>query len=400
MITKYKVFFLFFLFYSVILFLGLNYEWKQIWSHTGINFTSNSYAFGDIRNVTNLLEFEKVGLNPSVDSFINGLGQNIPPFNYPAIWRIFSSFGVDNSSTKYFGITFFILFSVGVFFCIKINRRVDIYFYLLLLFSPVISLLIERGNNDQVVFFFIVLFCVFFSRNQTLSLIFYYASFLTKFFPIVLILTLYEKYEKRTIFKLIAILTPIFIYIIITFPEIYTLGSATPISSPRIGYGWKTYELILGKHLGTDIVNLFALISTILVVPFFFIIQSTKTTLYNSDDKYILMFKSGMIIYIATYFVGTSYDYRLVFLLLTVPFILKKLHSSVLYKIVAISMVFLFWSHQIILTLLNLHNVNYIFVYISFAFLFLKSFLHYLLIYMYIYIYKKNFRINFFGKYL
>jgi hypothetical protein len=357
-----------------------------------------TYPFGDIRNVTNFNEFFALDLNPRVDHFINDEGHFIPPFNYPSIWTVFPYLGLSNVHTVYFGISFFILLSIGIYSSIKIESNSELLVYVLLLFSPVLSLIIERGNNDQVAFFLIVMFCCFFHKNKIISLIAYYLAFLTKFFPIVVIASLTERFSMKS-FRLGFLLSlPIVIYITLTFPEVINLGKSTPISIVTMGYGWKTPISMFIKYTNENIIIGLSLFSLLLIVLFFFILKTPYIgeKISDLDKKYLMMFKSGMLIYIGTYFIGTSFDYRLIFLLLTIPLLLHL--STITSKITVAMIIFLFWSHQLILVALSLGQDYLLMKLLGETLLMLKVLAHYSLVLLLIYTYKSNFKILLFGR--
>ncbi|MBM7038057.1 hypothetical protein [Vibrio ulleungensis] len=387
-----KLFLVFFIGYSLILVLGLIVDWHYVWSHTGFNFTSMTYPFGDIRNVTNYNSFIESGLDPRSDLFVNNEGQTIPPFNYPSFWLTFPILNIDNKDTIYFGVSFFILFAIGTYLTLKIRNRIDFLVYLPLLFSPVVALLIERGNNDQVAFFFVSLFC-YFNKNRIIQMIAYYFAFAVKFFPVVIIASLTEKVNLKSIKIGLLIFLPVSLYILTTYPEIIDLGKATPVSSSYYGYGWKTYSLTLSNHFNQNLLNLFSFIS-IAFLFLYFIRINPKKTYTNFSNHELIMFTSGLLIYIATYIIGTSYDYRLVFLLLTIPTLLKLNNKVSILSIIII--VFLFWSHQFVLASLNQIIHHNSFKYLAVATLITKVIAHYALILLLIYNYRTIFEPVFF----
>ncbi len=385
-----KLFLLFFFGYSLILVLGLTFDWHYVWSHVGFNFTSDRQPFIDIRNVTNYSSFFELGLDPRIDSFTNSDGLSIPPFNYPSFWLLFSTMG--NQHTIYIGVSFFILFAIGIYLSLKIKNNKDLMVYLLLLFSPVVALLIERGNNDQVAFFGVSVFCYFY-RNKIVKLFAYYFAFMVKFFPLVIIASLTEKINLKSIKLGFLILLPVFIYILMTFPEVIDLGKATPVSSPHIGYGWKTYSLYLSNHINQSLLYSASLLSIIFIFIYFLNIKPKRTDKSFSDHE-LIMFKSGVLIYIATYIAGTSFDYRLVFLLFTIPTLLKVNNKASILSLVII--VFLFWSHQMVGLSVALIKYHISFKYLVAANMITKVMTHYTLILLLIYNYRAIFEPVFF----
>ena len=268
MTFKTTLFVLFLFFYSFVLFMCLIFDWHPVWSHTGLNFTANTFPFGDIQSITNYLESKNSGLNPRTDNYVTDNGQIIPKFNYPLIWSYLSNIGLKGHHSFFFGTLLFTFFSFGVFKSLKVETINQFFVYLFLLVSPVTALLIERGNNDQLVFFLIVMFSIFLNKNNFLAIVTFYSAFLVKLFPAIIIFTFVNK-NFRPNLKLITLLSlPIIFYIFFTFPEVIEIRNATPISSPMVGYGWLTHSSILGKYLNGDLVYVLSIFFVLLIFLF------------------------------------------------------------------------------------------------------------------------------------
>jgi hypothetical protein len=380
MTFKNILFLSFLFFYGFVLILGLSFDWHYIWSHTGINFTSNTFPFGDIQSIANYSEYKSLGLNPRTDMMVNDSGRIIPKFNYPLVWSYLSVLGIKDQHTLFLGLLLFSLFSFGVFQSMRVDTKYQFILYLFLLISPVTALLIERGNNDQFVFFLVVVFCIFLNKNKFIAITTFYLAFLVKFFPAIIIFMFMEKINKQNFKTILYLLIPILIYFIFTFPEVIEISDATPISSPMVGYGWRTHAAVLGKYFGNDLVHWISLLAVLVMfVPSYLYLRGliiTKKYLVFEDYQ-ILMYKAGALIYVGTYIFGSSYDYRLIFLLLTLPFLFYQ--NIKLSKTIIILIVLLFWSHQLISFIFYLGSKYSSLKLVVDIFVIMKLTLHYLL---------------------
>ena len=106
--------------------------------------------------------------------------------------------GLINLYNIYIPIIFNILFLLIINFHFDFNKKKQIIYYLLFVFSPSTLLAIERFNNDILIFLILVLIC--YLKSNFLKLILLISLSVTKFYPMIAsIVLLFKGINKKNI---------------------------------------------------------------------------------------------------------------------------------------------------------------------------------------------------------
>lgn len=232
--------------------------------------------------------------------------------NYPKVWIPISKFLLKNNYTYYYLLITFIIYNyIFYYFIKKYKSYFFIYFYL----SGVSLLLLERGNVE------IIIFCLlFFSlvQKSILKLIFLYISIILKVFPIFSIISLFL---SRNITYLILTVIFLILYFFNSFDQFKFIFENTP-NSGDMSYGTKAITSNVYKHfnlyLNNYYLSILLIICSIISYQFFFKKKFEKIKYSNEE-----MFLCGSAIYVVTFLLGSNHDYRLIFLIFTVPLIIN-----------------------------------------------------------------------------
>ena len=279
--------------------------------------------FADIRTITGVNETISLGLDPLVSNPGDPWNRSM---NYPRIWQyIAEAFHFNQEATIYFGIINISLYALG--FMMFVSRiklsNISAIFLLLGFYSPASLLAIERGNIDMVMFFLVSLAIFFITRPIIFSGIILLATVL-KIFPVFSLAGLLRE-SKNLFFRLILSLIAIFIgYVFLTIDDIVLINSATP-QSGSLSYGLNVIPIML-EHRGLS--NLKTLIQmgsyiyvvTLIVTILYYIRKIEFVRIINTlNIEYIDAFRVGSAIYLMTFLISTNWDYRLIFLIFTMP---------------------------------------------------------------------------------
>jgi len=308
--------------------------------------------FADLITITGSVDCLRAGLDPYVYSGFDPWGRL---YNYPKIWlTIFNFLGIDRSATNVVGILYILLFYIttlpllGRF--MKRPRMDRIFLLLLFILSPLVLLLLERGNSD-ILIYVLVLVSVYYVRRlsfirQDIRICLAYGLIvlagILKIYPVFLLLLLF--FEKISVRQRLIILSFSLVilcaYFSFTFDDLLFISRNTP-KDETISYG---KNVLLQNYFSG---RLLILISNGLLLSVFFAawyvsskysksLNHLLETETGSGSSALLLFTAGGLIYAGTFFIGNNYDYRLVFLLLTLPLLLrlfdgnKKIISTVL----------------------------------------------------------------------
>ena len=205
----------------------------------------------------------------------------------------------------------------------------------ILLLSTSNLILIERLNTDLIIF--ILVFISLNLSNKILQAFIIFLGFILKYFPIFMALIFIKK--KKFLF--------FFILLVIVFSYFFYLGNFNSINNNMvemalpIAYGSRTmlkafYHLSMEYNYFLNDANisfyrslaiLFCFLYALSLILIGYIIENKKSSSL-SIEKYFL---AGASIYIGTFIIGANADYRLIFLILTIPYIMRLEDKKIKY---------------------------------------------------------------------
>lgn len=232
-----------------------------------------------------------------------------------------------------FYIFIFVSFFIYIFSFLKIafinNKRLDFLVIIFFFFSTSSFYLIERGNFDLILFSLVTLLCFLKKKKYQLPVIFL-LSFL-KINLIYLFFILVRNFKTFVFYFLLAtiILFINYKYIIAGYVEIGNSASIThyglfTIIKSVLYFLYKINAFEVNKY--TNIVGVSLLIFIFLIVSYF-IIKELKKIKKNINLEFTLierLFLTGSFFYIFSFISFSAPDYKLVFLVLALPYLLKK----------------------------------------------------------------------------
>jgi hypothetical protein len=298
--------------------------WEQTWKLWHI--PTMPLPFADVRTITGGAESYGMGLDPLVVNPGDPWGR---PMNYPRVWQWLHFAGVDSSHSVYFGLGMAALFVLGVL----LFPAPDIdgpctALLLLCIFSPAVLLGIERGNTDLLMFF--LLSAAVFSLStahglgRSIALGAMLAAFVLKLYPIFGFAVLLR--ERRSVCAMLGLLVLVLAgaYAALTFSDLKLILSGTPTGAVW-SYGmdvlWlnlEDYSPVLG-HMARNLAHVVALLALALAAQGLRGLRRVPAAGQRSLDG----FRVGAAVYVGTFLLGSNWDYRLMFLLLTVPQLLS-----------------------------------------------------------------------------
>ena len=380
---KIILFLLIILYISLILFISFVYDinYHQVWKFFGV--PAREVLFSDIYPffVNDFCKINSINTQDYYDQFKNcDAWQRI--YNYMPIWIEFLKLGIHKEYYYLFGILFSSLFFLAFFKLITINSKKEFFIYFLAILSPPIMLAVERGNYDTFIFFLCFLYIFLLKKNNLFLNIFSYIliffTSLLKFYPIFLVFLFFKKNLLNKILS-ISIFFIFFIYILINLTDIYLIKDNTQ-ESVFFSYGYNVLEVglnnisyklnlifLAGKNylLGdyetfknsishilysNEFKNDHFMISRIflLLTIFIIILKNLKPKNISKipESNNYLFFILGASIFCGTFALGANWDYRLIFLLFTFPYLLelKKNNKK-----------FLFIKHSLFVYLITLY---------------------------------------------
>ena len=321
---------------SFILFLSLeDLRWGQFWSFFYIPVGPIPFSDFDALNI--FLSYEKMGLNPYIE---NPESHPIHKFLiYPSVWLNITDILKLNKELNFKITSFLILFTyfyvlLDLFF--RFKKATLGFLLLIFFFSTSNFLLIERLNVEIILFCFIYFALV--NKKIIMQFIFYSISLILKIFPIFSIFMFIGK-KKLFFFTFIFSIAYLFLireeitlisknvieYALISAYGAVSISKALYYYSMKFGYLINDDNYQLFKIL---IIMLFSLYGLFLFLINFSFSKSKEILAEISIEE--KMFLAGAGIFIGTYAISANFDYRLIFLILTFPYLINKLNSKLL----------------------------------------------------------------------
>ena len=254
-------------------------------------------------------------------------------------------------------IIFFIL-SIFIIFN-KFHEKNRLLIFCIIL-SPTSLLAIERGNFDLLLFIFAFLIC--YNRFLYINIFLISFSFLAKYYPVTYFLNIFTHKKNNSFLKMriIFIITLILSALILYFHKEIFLGALDSSSASKAGYHMLFSIKATAKVLKYIFSINYILLLIITYLSFFIIIYLFVKYLYKNkinenlsldkiEDKLFLI---GTNTILFNYLIFSNYYYREIFLILSLP-ILIKLKNTL--KIDTIK----YFIYFIIFRYLFLHVYNY-----------------------------------------
>ena len=296
------------------------------WGELGV--VPGSVPFGDLRSITSGWECTRRGIEILA---ANPCDQSDRPANYPQIWMSLSFLGLGIGSTVVLGVLIAIVFLIAAVAVLPAASppRVSVL-YAVALCSPAVMLGVERGNVDILIFALVVLAVVLFRRGERSSLLAHglllFAAIL-KLFPIFAIGVLLRQPRRRALIGFGAVVVCFGLYLVAIRSELRTLARVTP-QPDTFAYGL----LIISQWFaaGTAAITslsharawqaalLVLIVAAALLAQRRGRIQLPRAT-GPAAQRDLDLFVAGAGVYVCSYALFRNFDYRLVFLLLTIP---------------------------------------------------------------------------------
>ncbi len=338
---------------SIILyvFFGNNFLIRQ-W-----NIALMSPGFHDSRQFAWASEAHAQGYDPLIENPINPKGHQL---NYPRIWHIFFHLGINESHTNIIGTIVILLFflGIGIFWFTNRFNSVTYLFLSVVFLSPATMLGVERSNIELIIFFILSLALTIGRRSAITSTALIEFASILKVYPVFSFVYLLRENKKKFWILFLMALGIFTIYALLTFDDLMQVYKTTPQlvgSSFGINVWWRglSHRRFLNLPISDELNFFFKIISYVtaflilLLTSFFSIRQKAKDITDNS--YYIDAFRVGSAIYIGCFLLMNTHDYRLIFLIFTIPQIIewstgkiKGISSIPLITLVAI--LFSLWS--------------------------------------------------------
>jgi hypothetical protein len=334
------------LYFSILYLANFFIPYTKIWKSLGI--PTMPPLFADLRIVLSGFECTRLGYDVLYDLPCNPYQNGQTSLPYPRLWMKLEWLGLNQSHTFFLGILMAISFYlVTLAFIGKLNRY-EAIIYSLILCSPPIMLLIERANVDIIIYVLLFLSLLIVQRHSLLMRCVGYITLLLptalKLTPVFSLIILIKEKKRDFLLYFTSIITVAIVYLYSIRDEIKAIKSTLNYQTLWHSFGAKLLmsqvrRLISLKGFRTSS-NIFHSL-VLIVLIFLSIIVSVKLLLFvykefkqwlNSElppknnaiesDQSLDLFRLGSSLYLGTFLTAVNFDYKLSFLVFTIPQIL------------------------------------------------------------------------------
>jgi len=298
----------------------------DVWPRLGV--PSGPSLFFDTRNLTAALECRRLGFDPLIESPCDPWGR---PLNYPRVWLALRWLGLDQSHTGLLAVTFIILFLGSILLLIgrvSLGRGILVA---VAVCSPSVMFAIERANMDIVVFTLMVLAIIAWRTRghwaNVVSPAIVFLAATAKIYPMFALPAYLFMRRRRAALAAVLFALAFALYAFVTLDDILAVAAIAP-QGDHHAFGARIlpaaiyHRFIPDRWQGGAITKqLLVIVPLLAAAPLVWFpgrrrLPATDTT---ADAPNRLAFYAGSLIFLGTFAIGNNFDYRLVFLLLTLP---------------------------------------------------------------------------------
>jgi len=277
-----------------------------------------SPGFFDLRSVTSGWECARQHLGAWPDNPCDPWGR---PENYPRIWMVASILGLGEGDTYAIGALMVAgFFAVAILVLPRDAPIGEALVYAFALCSPAVMFGVERGNVDLALFSMVAVAGLVVRRvpyGPPVAAALILVAAILKLFPIAAVGMLTGLPRRLAVACLSSVLAIFTLYAVATFGDIRTIDRVLP-QDDEYAYGVHIAGGWLGHVVGSGSMWDAALVAAT-VVAAVALRRRLSVRLAMSPSRELDLFCAGAGVFVATFALVRSADYRLVFLLLVVP---------------------------------------------------------------------------------
>jgi glycosyl transferase family 87 len=298
----------------------------DLWPRLGV--PSGPSLFFDTRNLTAALECRRLGFDPLMQNPCDPWDR---PLNYPRVWLLLRFLGLTQSHTIPLALLFIALFLGSIFLLVGRIGLGKAIVVAIAVCSPSVMFAVERANMDIVVFTLMVLAVLTWRVerpwSEWVSPLVVLVAATAKIYP-VFALPAYLFTRRRTAAIAAIACTLLFaVYAFVMLDDIRAVAAIAPQGElhsfgARILPAAIYHRFIPERWQGGAITKQLFVIVPLLAAAALLWLPGRRRRPdrdVGADGSTRLAFSMGSLIFLATFAIGNNFDYRLVFLLLTLP---------------------------------------------------------------------------------
>ncbi len=277
-----------------------------------------------------------MGYDPLVENPQNPIGQKL---NYPRIWHVFFHLGINESHTPLIGTIIVLLFfvAIGLFWFAKGFDTLTYLALFIAFLSPAVMLGIERSNIELILFFVLTTALLANNRSSISALFIVVFGSILKLYPIFGLLFLFKEIQRKFWVLFLSGLGVFILYGILSLDDFMHVFSTTPKlvnSSHGINVWWMgiRHPRVFAIPLSESAIFFFQVttyvISILILVTSIFLSTCKSVSSHLKHGLHLDAFRMGAGIYTGCFLTMNTHDYRLIFLIFTIPQLVEWFQKS------------------------------------------------------------------------
>ena len=309
---------------SILIFFAHNSDlWQIFWSFFKV--PAQTIPFGDLDFIIKAVTLKKLGFNPYLENPMN------IRYVYPSIWLYFFEILKLDEYINFRIFNFIIIYIYVYIYLNLIFKFNNIYITIILIFlffSSANLLAIERLNIEIIIFSLVYIIAL--TKNNIIRSAIFILSIYSKIYPIFSVFIFSKNIKFLFIMICISLLVLFHIKNDILFLTQYGNEVALNIAYgiPTLTKGIWYYSTKFGYLINDNNYNIFKYSIIILTCIYAFLIMllsyrfrnKITSASFNLDEK---LFICGAGIFIGRFIFSSNFDYSLIFLVFTIPYIFK-----------------------------------------------------------------------------
>lgn len=294
-------------------------DWASVWQK--FRFPVYWGPFMDLQAITSAVRTLEMGGNPILSNPADRSQRALP---YPRIWlHLFSWAGINDSNVSIVGVSFCVVYLICLSWLI-IGSRSALGALILLVAGLSLSsfFAIERGNIDLFIFFLVFLGCA--ATNKFLKSGAYLAAAALKVYPIAaLVVDMIRRPLKVSIVSIGATLSAIALFAW-RWRELKTIQHTAPINA-YFAFGTLSLKA-QAASMSWKLQACSCLVAALIAIAAWLARPNLDESALNSKFWEFFLIFGG--IYVFTFAVGSNYNYRLIFLVPTLPMTIELVRNG------------------------------------------------------------------------
>jgi hypothetical protein len=293
-------------------FYGYENTWR-LW-----NIPVYESPFLDIQLITGTAESLEKGFDPTIYNPYDP-GKRI--FNYPKVWYLFLNLGLGRRAAVPFAIASLVLFFVTLAVFPKPKDKFTILLLTAVSFSAALMLSYERANVDLVFFASTVIALLLLEVTAPASFLVMILSIVFKIFPLFAIGIYLDKRKNNLPLYALGAVALTGLYFALTWQNMIHVFSTTQKGNDlsyglNVAFDYLEEVIRIVPPIPSIVPYVLAFVLLLLAIYFSF---RQRGQLADINLRNLRAFWAGAGIYVGTFLLGNSWDYRFMFTLLTVP---------------------------------------------------------------------------------